>query len=128
MKKSIYYLMMMVVTLSMLSVLNACGDDDDKNPYNNDAIVGTWVDDEGYELTFKADGTLLFYDADDDELERGRYSINWKTNIIEFLFWDNYEQEWEVDETWKIVSLTKNKLILEHTYYAGEYWTLIRAN
>ena len=112
MKKSIYYLMMMVVTLSMLSVLNACGDDDDKNLSNDDAIVGTWVDDWGYETTFNADGTGYMIEY---SIEKFKYLINWDSMTLVFIFWDEDDQEYtDYDEPMRIVSLTKNKLVLRY--------------
>ena len=69
MKRMIGLLMVMGLMVGIIG----CGDD--KNPVmsNQDLLVGTWIDDEGDPVTFRADGTFVI---PDEELElEGTWSV-----------------------------------------------------
>ena len=63
----------LLMVMGLMVGIIGCGDD--KNPVksNQDLLVGTWIDDEGDAFTFRADGTLVLRD-EDDELE-GTWSV-----------------------------------------------------
>ena len=60
MKRMIGLLMVMGLMVGIIG----CGDD--KNPVksNQDLLVGTWIDDEGDPVTFRADGTFVIPDEE----------------------------------------------------------------
>ena len=63
MKRMIGFLMMVGLMVGVVG----CGDDDNpvkSNQANQDLLVGTWIDQNGYEWTLKVDGTFVDYDGD----------------------------------------------------------------
>ena len=63
----------LLMVMGLMVGIIGCGDD--KNPVmsNQDLLVGTWIDDEGDPVTFRADGTFVI---PDEELElEGTWSV-----------------------------------------------------
>ena len=114
----------LLMVMGLMVGIIGCGDD--KNPVksNQDLLVGTWIDDEGDAFTFRADGTLVLRD-EDDELE-GTWSVAGDTltmayteeNLREFFITELRESlkedgltDTEIDEY-----LDNNDALIEETF------------
>jgi len=69
MKRMIGLLMVMGLMVDVVG----CGDDDNPVKSDVDRLVGTWIDQEDYEATFKSDGTYVYTGV--DYFEEGTWSL-----------------------------------------------------
>tara|TARA_Y100000588_G_scaffold14338_1_gene15445 strand:- start:211 stop:549 length:339 start_codon:yes stop_codon:yes gene_type:complete len=60
MKRMIGLVMMMGLVVGV-----GCGDDNNPVKFSNQDLVGTWSDGDGWELTFRSDGTFVNSDGDE---------------------------------------------------------------
>ena len=59
--------------MGLMVSVGGCGDDDNPAKSDVDRLVGTWIDQEDYEVTFKSDGTYVYTGV--DYFEEGTWSL-----------------------------------------------------
>ena len=90
MKRTIGFLMLVGLMVGIVG----CGDDNNPVKSDEDLLVGTWLEEDGDEWTFSADGTFVDWEGDSgtwsingDKMtwteETGSISINWTFSVTD---------------------------------------------